>query len=591
MASARPVALASLWEHAGRRCRACPSRASEKRFGPRIGTYNALQMEGPRRKPARLVFLLVASALLGWTIAAQLITADERWVAVAASKKAKKSKKAKRRKQQAAKKSIRVVKREQPNLIVIMTDDQAMNSWSREVMPNTFRRLVDRGTEFTDAIATPPLCCPARASFLTGEYPHNNGVWHNHYPWLRHKRDVLPVWLRKAGYRTAMIGKFLNAYAKTQGTGGGFRAAPGWQKWFSIAPTKPNYYNYVVSDNGTRREFGDDEEDYLTRVLNREAVSYIRASSKRNKPFFLWLAHFAPHFSPRDAGKQCYPGPIPLPDDYMRFAGSKVAFPPSFNERDVSDKKGPARNLPLLGERAQQRIAEHVRCAKAALQEVDRGVEEIFQALEETGQLEDTAVFFVSDNGFYFGEHRFPREKSWPYEAAARVPLAAWIPAGVLGTQQESTVDKQVGIIDLAPTLLQLAGVRGVKRPDGRSLLPLLRGREGNWPANRPLLLELGGKCGYSAVRTHRYTYIRWKIMRRGKCRLGPRELFDRKADPYQLHNLLADRKGRELARVSKQQAKRKRDDFEQLRRRLARCDGAKPLGRTGKPRKLPLCP
>src|SRR6476659_679433 len=137
-----------------------------------------------------------------------------------------------------------------PNFLIVLSDDQAQNSFKPAYMPHTFADIADQGTRFLSGVAAPPLCCPDRAGILTGQYPHNHGVFSNvgAYKDLRDKRDTLPVWLRGAGYRTGFIGKFLNKYSNVAGA----KPAPGFDRWFSYIGT-PSYYNYTVSDDGTPR--------------------------------------------------------------------------------------------------------------------------------------------------------------------------------------------------------------------------------------------------------------------------------------------------------------------------------------------------
>src|SRR6266480_5092 len=154
-----------------------------------------------------------------------------------------------------------------PNLLVILADDQAQNSFKARYMPQTFRWIVRPGTKFVNGVAAPPLCCPDRAGFLTGDYPHNSGVFSNHpgYPTLRAKGNTLPVWLSRAGYRTALIGKYLNHYYGDAG----LTPAPGWGTWFAQT-NREQYYDYPVSVDGAQRRYGSARGDYSTHVFSRQ---------------------------------------------------------------------------------------------------------------------------------------------------------------------------------------------------------------------------------------------------------------------------------------------------------------------------------
>ncbi len=439
-----------------------------------------------------------------------------------------------------------------PNVVVVMTDDQTAASVAR-AMPRT-SRLARRATSFTAAIVANPVCCPSRAGFLTGQYPHNNGVDRNFpgYPRLRQKRSVLPAWLGRAGYATAHVGKFLNGYTYYRGRPGGLEPAPGWGEWY--ATVRPfAYFDYALSVNGRLRVYGDADRDYLTRVMTRQAVDFIARRSRRPGPFFLSVAPWAPH---REiAGRftripACRDAPIPDPRDADAFAEEPLPRPPSFAEPDASDKPRFVRRL-ALSRRDVAELERDYRCRLAALGGVDRMMARIFRTLRRTGELARTAIVFTSDNGELQGEHRLDG-KSLPYEESARVPLIVWLPGG--GGQgrpaQPPTVDLPVANIDLAPTILELAGARPClgrdrcRRLDGRSLLPLLAGRVP--PRDRAILISSRegdhGICGFEAVRTADSTYARYRPRRSGPgCgRPSFEEYYGLGSDPHQLDNLLA---------------------------------------------------
>src|SRR5918995_5042326 len=167
---------------------------------------------------------------------------------------------------------------QRPNVVLIQTDDQAASTLRRETMPNVLDRVAARGTSFTDAIVTTPLCCPSRASLLTGQYAHNHGVLRNDYRQLREKGNTLPAWLRRSGYRTIHVGKFLNVYRKARGPE--TRPAPGWDVWQTVQ--EPNtYYDYELSVNGKEVRFGSSDGEYLTDVLSRKAARLVRRNAPR----------------------------------------------------------------------------------------------------------------------------------------------------------------------------------------------------------------------------------------------------------------------------------------------------------------------
>jgi N-acetylglucosamine-6-sulfatase len=435
-----------------------------------------------------------------------------------------------------------------PNFIVIMTDDQALNTWKPSVMPRTFARMVDGGTDFKEAFAVPPLCCPARASFLTGRYPHNHGVVTNNYRRLADKEDVLPVWLSEAGYQTMFAGKFLNGYER-EGTNRGLDPAPGWGSWWGLTGDERRYFDYEASVDGIPKSFGTTRSDYVTNTTTEAALDFMRAGAKEDSPYFLWIAHQAPHTTSRDTGSEMCPAnlaPTPLQSDLRRTRGVRLPTKPNYYESNVKDKPKPIRSEAPRPVNPSRPLKSY-RCSVAAMTAVDRGVERVFRVLEETGEADDTVVFFISDNGFFFGEHRKGFGKALPYDAATRVPLAIAAPRNVLGGLATRPSKATVGTIDLAPTMLELAGLEGVHRTDGRSLVSLLRGDEKSWPLQRKLVLELGveSRCtGFRALRQRSTLYTEYRRLNaEGECSRGARELYDARRDPFLLRNRLGTRR------------------------------------------------
>jgi N-acetylglucosamine-6-sulfatase len=428
--------------------------------------------------------------------------------------------------------------RQRPNFLLILVDDQATNTFEPKLMPDTFRGIVRRGTEFIDGLAAPPLCCPDRAGILTGQYPHNNGVSSNSpgYPSLAQKGDVLPVWLERAGYRTALIGKFLNNYHSV----GGYRPAPGFDFWFAYDGL-PRYFDYTMSDEGKPRFFGSRVRDYSTHVYTRQALRFIRARGRG--PFFLWLAYNAPHVTrfPARHHRHCDRlDPVPPTEAaYRRAARVPLPQPPSFDEPDVSDKPRAIASLPAIDTPHFGFLTRRYRCTIAAMAAVDRGVGRVMRVLRRRRELRRTIVLYLSDNGFFFGEHRIQFNKSYPYEPALRVPFAVRVPAAYRRGASPRVSERVVSEQDIAPTLLDYAGgVRpcasetNCRRIDGRSLRPLLGGG-GRWPTDRGVLAELNEPVRYSAIRTRRYLYARYAD--------GERELYDLRSDPFELQNRASD--------------------------------------------------
>ncbi|MFN2383263.1 MAG: sulfatase [Gemmatimonadota bacterium] len=396
-----------------------------------------------------------------------------------------------------------------PNILVLITDDQRADAL-REVMPITYRRIVQQGVEFTRAFATTPLCCPSRSSILTGLYARHHGVRHNSAllgPFTVAHR------LRDAGYRTGHVGKFLNSWS------GAPRVE--YDFWVHHHGGYENPRLNVNGDNVTA-------SGYVADVLRDHALAFLdQTAAEPTRPFLLFFNPNAPHLPA-----------TPAAQDAGRFAGHAAHRPPSYDEADVSDKPAWIQALPRLS--AEQR-AELDRTRQRQLESlvaVDRAIGALLDRLESQGRLGDTLVIFLSDNGYLWGEHRLTK-KAVAYEESVRVPFALRYPRLVTAPRAESAL---VATIDIAPTIYELARVEGAGSVDGRSLVDLLGGPAG-W--RDALLLEAwpdeGGhdpdapdrSPAWAAVRTDRHVYIET---------VGDRsELYDLTADPFQLENLAED--------------------------------------------------
>jgi len=438
----------------------------------------------------------------------------------------------------------------QPNIVLVTTDDQPLSTFTREYMPQTFKRLVDKGTSFEDAVVNVPLCCPSRATLITGQYPHNHGVLANSpgYGSLVDERNVLPVWLRRAGYRTAHFGKWLHGYEDVRGTS----PAPGWNRWLAQL-NRRRYYDYKLSNDGRVINFGSRRRDHLTGVMTRAVSRYLVDNLGRRRPLFIQLHHYAPHVGagPRGSATRCAGAPEPSPRD-RRTAESEVApRGPSFNEEDLSDKPYFVQP-PLLGAEQLDSVDRRFRCTVESVAGVDRSLKRIFKRLRQAGEIRNTAFLFLTDNGYFLGEHRIPKGKARPWEEAIRTPLVVRPPRG-FGDVGER-VPEQVGSIDVVPTILALAGAEacrsgGCRSMDGRSLLPAMRGRGTRLLRNRALLIEMADDsrdsrnfaCHFQALRTGSDVLIRnseFPDPDTRKCEPGV--LYEHYAigsDPFQLRN------------------------------------------------------
>ena len=454
-----------------------------------------------------------------------------------------------------------------PNVVVIQSDDQGLDLFTRQAMPATYRELVDHGTRLRNYITTTPLCCPSRASLLTGQYGHNNGVLANKYSLLRDKDEILPAWLQHAGYRTIHVGKYLNNY---EAFADERKPAFGWSDWQTVAV--PGYYDYDLSDNGRLVRYGSRDRDYSGRVITRRAARAVRESAGGD-PFYLQVDYYQPHSDP-GRGDDCSKYPIPDPNDFGELTDADIPRPPSFDERDMSDKPPFASGLPPLDAGDLATIAGKYRCGLAASRSLDRGVERIVGALRETGELDRTVVVYVSDNGVLHGQHRVPAGKHVAYEEAIRVPGVIRVPSGVLDDAAPASVAAPTANIDLAPTILDLAGASPCieddtcRVMDGLSMAGSLGGPGEPIPDDRTLVVELDEEqkppnrhepCRYAGVATLADIYIRYSRAQdaTGNCvPVDQAELYDREGDPYQLDNLATEGGGQVASLVDDLQAR-----------------------------------
>jgi arylsulfatase A-like enzyme len=414
-----------------------------------------------------------------------------------------------------------------PNIVVVMTDDQTVESM--RVMANVNTLLARQGTTFANNFASFPLCCPSRATFLTGQYGHNHTIMGNAAPAGGYDKlapthsNALPAWLQQAGYHTVHVGKYLNGYGRTNPT-----AVPsGWSEWYgSTDPSTYQFYNYRLNENGRLVVYGTGAANYQADVYNRKAGELVRRLAAQPKPFFLSLAFLAPHSGgPRDADDPPnLATPSPAPRHRNAFANQPLPAPPSLNEADVSDKPAAIRSRPVLGTARLNAIREGYQQRLESLLAVDEAVRDLVSALSATNTLAKTYVIFTADNGFFHGEHRIPSGKVLVYEPSVRVPLiirGPGIPRGVTRTNLAANVD-------LASTILDAAGARAARRLDGVSLLRFARDRLRR--SGRDILLET---TTYSAIRTPRHVFVQHST--------GEQELYDLVADPHQLASLHAD--------------------------------------------------
>jgi N-acetylglucosamine-6-sulfatase len=502
-----------------------------------------------------------------------------------------------------------------PSFLVIQTDDQTLDQLyaafgqpKLQAMPNTLEMIAKRGMTFNRYYVPYPLCCPSRVSLLTGRYAHNNGVKGNVQPnggyfgfsFRGAYTHNLATWLQGAGYRTIHVGKFLNGYGD-EPYDNGTSVPPGWNAWHTVlkADTNHYYYGYTLNNNGLiEGPFGDSgswetrqygvRDDigcpyaplnglpcyYETDQLTNFAIGELQATAPE-QPFYLQVDYTAPHGDFRHPA-----GPEPAPRHYDWFKGAPMPHKrdQGFAEGNVSDKPSFIRDAPYLSLADIHTYRVYYDKALESLRSIDDGVKLLLDTLGSQHRLRNTYVIFTSDNGFFYGEHRLIGGKFLAYEAATHLPFLIRGPHIRAGTES----DELAANIDVAPTILELAGVEPDKSVDGRSLTPFLHdpdlttlrpilfesfvetndvtdngaiaepGDQSGTPTARPARVATLHRLGrgssraaqpgatasilappkdYEGIRLGPYKYIAWPD--------GEKELYDIEKDPYELNNIV----------------------------------------------------
>ncbi|MGH2757200.1 MAG: sulfatase family protein [Actinomycetota bacterium] len=394
-----------------------------------------------------------------------------------------------------------------PNIVVIVTDDQRVETMS--AMPATRRLFRAGGTKFTNAFATTPLCCPARASIMSGRYAHNHGITTQEEgdAFKLEQSKTMQSELKAAGYRTGIYGKYLNGWDLTS-------SPTYFDDWAIFSHTEPNgYFGGSWNENGSVHTVNR----YATNFIRSRALSFVReAESSDEQPWYLYVAPPAPH-APFDPGDRYFDAPVTLWDGN-----------PAVEETDRTDK-------PSWVTRRSEGLSKGRWLRRAQLRtlmSVDDMIGRLFAELDELGEDKTTLAFFLSDNGFMWGEHGLT-QKRFPYGPSVRVPFFTRWPA-MIGP---GTADDRIAAnIDIAPTVYDAAGIAPGYEPDGHSLL-------GSNERDR-LLLEFwdtgrGALPTWASTITEGFQYVEYY----GDQGLPetPTEYYDLTVDPWQLDNLLGD--------------------------------------------------
>jgi N-acetylglucosamine-6-sulfatase len=447
-----------------------------------------------------------------------------------------------------------------PNIVFILVDDlDELTTPYWNVLTQTASLIKDRGTTFTNAFSPTPICCPARATILTGKYAHNTGVYTNagQYGGMKpfiangNEQRTVAVYLQSVGYKTFLVGKYLNGIEEDP-----YHIPPGWSEWNAFIDNRSYYgYGYKMNENGEIVKYGTRPADYQTDVIARKSIDFIkRAEANDAQPFFMYIAPTAPHI------------PIPPAPRHRNHPYKNATAPhrPNFQEEDISDKSiwlqesGRVRSLAVRA--MNDRDYQH---RMGSLYAIDEMVAGIVEQLKASGEFENTLIVFASDNGYNMGSHRLV-QKMAPYDESIKVPLIISGP-GVKARKE----NRMVLEIDYAPTFLEMAGLDIPSDIDGRSLAILLKGETPpNWrkdfiaqyrggglhESERLSSSSIAGQSdsnmqwldvpSYKALRTSDYTFIEW-YWDDEKNGNHEYELYDLKKDPYQLYNLLSTGNGR----------------------------------------------
>jgi N-acetylglucosamine-6-sulfatase len=428
-----------------------------------------------------------------------------------------------------------VAQTDRPNIVFVLTDDLSMNLL--RFMPHVLA-MQRQGLTFNNYFVSDSLCCPSRSSIFTGNLPHDTKVFDNvgrrggfrQFFDRGEEQHAFAVALQRAGYNTALMGKYLNGYGQERGSVPGLPftyVPPGWTEWEVGGWGYPEF-NYILNEDGSVQTYGSRPQDYLTDVLARKGVDFINSSAGQGKPFFLELSTFAPH-SPY----------TPAPRDATDFPGLTAPRPPSFDTIPTNAPGWLARRPPLTADQV-SRIDDVYRLRAQSVQAVDRMIGQIEATLAADGLSDNTYIVFSSDNGLHTGEYRLMPGKMTAFDTDIHVPLIVSGPGIPAGTTTNAMTEN----IDLAKTFAQIGGTDVPS--DGRSLMQLFGGLtpatwrnavliEHRGPDLRPDDPDFqqpasGNPTTYEAMRTDEFLYVEYSD--------GEREFYDLRNDPFELHNL-----------------------------------------------------
>jgi arylsulfatase A-like enzyme len=414
-----------------------------------------------------------------------------------------------------------------PNIVFILSDDLAWNLV--QYMPHVLK-MQQEGVSFSNYFVTHSLCCPSRSSIFTGRFPHDTGIFRNTgsdggfmaFHNRHHEQSTFATALQAVGYRTAMLGKYLNGYEPVKDS-----PEPGWSMW-AVAGNGYPEFNYGLNEDGKLAHYGGEPTDYLTDVLSGKAVNFIKQSA--GAPFMIEIATFAPHMP--------Y---TPAPRDANAFSGLQAPQGPAFNAAPDQNAPQWLRRHPALTPNDIASIDGDFRRRAQSVLAVDQMIGELQAAVAAIGEEKNTYFVFSSDNGYHMGEYRLMPGKMTAFDTDIRVPLVVTGPGIAAGRRVEEIAEN----IDLNPTFNQIGGATTPANVDGLSLVPVLHGEpvaawrrvalvEHHGPVRNMVDPDFpgvrsGNPTTYEAIRGPSWLYVEYAN--------GEKEYHDLAADPDELHN------------------------------------------------------
>jgi arylsulfatase A-like enzyme len=437
-----------------------------------------------------------------------------------------------------------------PNIVFVLTDDMSSN-----LLPYVpeVQKMQAQGMTFNNHEVSNSLCCPSRSSIFTGQFPHNTGVLTNEAPdggfgkfhANGDEKHTFATALHAKGYRTAMMGKYLNGYKPTDRIDGKKPyVPPGWSQWNVVGPGYEGYH-YKISDNHRIESHGGKDKDYLNTVLTKKGKAFIKKSANAGKPFLLELAPFTPH-SPS----------TPAPQDENALPGLKAPRSPAFNKMPANAPSWLAKR-DRLGQSQLDKIDRKFRKRAQSMLAINRMLAAMRTQLTKSGVANRTYVVFTSDNGFHLGEYQLQAGKQTAFDTDIKVPLVVTGPGVAAGSRTDAATSN----IDFAPTFERMAGATVPSRVDGHSMLPLLAdGKASGWrqanmiehrhvdpsptdpDSQQPVE---GNPPSYHAMRTRQFLYVEYAG--------GAKEYYDLSTDPNELDNIVGRLATTRLKQLHKQ--------------------------------------